>query len=62
MICPNCTNETLINVIINGTLMTKCVNCGVYHEKKDEKNKSIRFGSVGLVSTWKDKDYGTGLK
>lgn len=42
--------------------MTKCVNCGVYHEKKDEKNKSIRFGSVGLVSTWKDKDYGTGLK
>ena len=63
MICANCGKEEHIIVIINGTKMTKCIACQVYQEWKPEpKNKSEKYGNTTIISGWKQRDFGTGLK
>jgi hypothetical protein len=63
MKCANCGHDEHIIVILNGTKMTKCIKCQVYQEAKEEqKNRSDKYGGTTIISGWKKRDHGTGLR
>jgi len=63
--CNKCgCNTEGFKITINGVSDFMCLTCKTTTEYMQEvnNNRSCKYGGVELVSSWKNKDFGTGLK